>query len=207
MKISKETYNLFLKYGSELLWLSDPLRERRPKDTNENTDKAFMVLQRLDANMELFHNDNYSQKLKSEFGAIIENLKPEVLDEVFKLIEDKYKNNMTKYLFVCSANKQRSRTAQDLFKKQFPELEFDSGGTNHKLCLKEGTTPLSEEQVIWADRVYVMEEKHKQIINAHTDFRYQKKIEVLNIPDEFEYYQTELIDLLRSKVQPELIKR
>lgn len=111
---------------------------------------------------------------------------------------------MTKFLFVCSANKQRSRTAEDLFQELFPNLEFDSGGTNHKICFKEGTTPLSEEQVEWADRVYAMEEKHRGIINKHTNSKYRKKIVVLNIPDRFEYNQKELIVLLKAKIQDEL---
>ena len=46
-----------------------------------------------------------------------------------------------KYLFVCSANKQRSKTAEDYLSGLNPEHEFLSAGTNHKICFKEGTTP------------------------------------------------------------------
>jgi predicted protein tyrosine phosphatase len=113
---------------------------------------------------------------------------------------------MTKFLFVCSANKQRSRTAEELFLILFPNLEFDSGGTNHKMCFKEGTTPLTEDQVNWADRVYVMEEKHRQIINKNTSGKYGNKIILLNIPDRYQYNQKELIEILEAKVKQDIVK-
>ena len=91
MKITKNAYVLFCKYGSERLWVSDPLRERRPKGTNEKTDEEFIVLERLDENMELLHNDNYSERLKKEYADRIESLNTKVTDEVFWLIENKYK--------------------------------------------------------------------------------------------------------------------
>jgi len=91
MKITKNTYNLFCKHGSELLWVSDPMREPRPKGTNEKTDEAFNVLADLDENMELFYNDFYSQKMKMVYKDKIDNLKTKVTDEVFLLIESKYK--------------------------------------------------------------------------------------------------------------------
>ncbi len=91
MKISKETYELFLKHGSELLWVSDPIREPRPRGTNKKTDQEFEVLERLDESMELFHNANYSEKWKNSYASTIENLSSRVTDEVFELIEKKYK--------------------------------------------------------------------------------------------------------------------
>ena len=90
MKISKETYNLFLKHGSECLWINDS-RVRRPKGTTEQTDKAFNILEVLDENMALFYNIRYSKKMKNKFAEIIKKLKPKVTDEVFILIESKYK--------------------------------------------------------------------------------------------------------------------
>lgn len=91
MKITKNTYDLFCKYGSELLWVSDPSRERRPKGTNEKTDEEFIVLERLDESVELFYNDDYGEKLKKEYSNRIGSLKTKVTDEVFLLIENKYK--------------------------------------------------------------------------------------------------------------------
>lgn len=107
---------------------------------------------------------------------------------------------MKNILFVCSANKQRSKTADDYFSAKYSHLHFDSAGTNLKICHKEGTTPITEEMVEWADVIYVMEKRHKDLINKHTSDNYSKKIKVLNIPDRFKYYQKELIVILEDKL-------
>lgn len=109
---------------------------------------------------------------------------------------------MKKVLFVCSANLQRSLTAEHYFSKKYLHFSFTSAGTNHKICAKEGSTPLQEKHLNWADLVLVMEEKHRQIINQHSESRFDERMSVLGIPDEFEYYQTELIELLEEKVAP-----
>ncbi|WP_299684564.1 phosphotyrosine protein phosphatase [uncultured Dokdonia sp.] len=109
---------------------------------------------------------------------------------------------MRKILFVCSANKQRSKTAADYFSKKYPSVQFDSAGTNHKVCIKEGTQPLTHELMNWADVVITMEEKHKTIIIEIGDIKYQEKIQVVSIPDDFTYYQKELISILEQKVTP-----
>ncbi|WP_296381674.1 phosphotyrosine protein phosphatase [Winogradskyella sp.] len=100
---------------------------------------------------------------------------------------------MQKILFICSANKQRSKTASDYFSEKYNHIEFDSAGTNHKICNKEGTQPLTEELMDWADLVIVMEEKHKRVIVENGGLHFRKKITVLSIPDRFKYYQKELI--------------
>lgn len=107
---------------------------------------------------------------------------------------------MKKILFVCSANKQRSKTADDYFSAKYPSLRFDSAGTNLKVCQKEGTNPMTEELAEWADVIYVMEKRHKDLINKHTSENYARKIHVLHIPDRFKYYQKELIDILENKL-------
>jgi predicted protein tyrosine phosphatase len=103
-------------------------------------------------------------------------------------------------LFVCSANKLRSKTADDYFSAKYPDINFQSAGTNHKTCQKEGTTPLEEEMLDWADFVYVMENKHKNEIRKHVGSKYNSKISVLHIPDDYNYYQRELIQLLENRV-------
>lgn len=90
-------------------------------------------------------------------------------------------------LFVCSANKDRSKTAEIFFSERYPEHEFKSAGTNHKICEKIGSNPLQEEHLQWAEQIYVMEEKHRSIIQEHTGSRYLQKLVVLNIPDVFKF--------------------
>ncbi|MFK7784349.1 MAG: phosphotyrosine protein phosphatase [Crocinitomicaceae bacterium] len=107
---------------------------------------------------------------------------------------------MKNILFVCSANKDRSKTADDYFSEKYPQYHVDSAGTNIKLCHKEGTNPMSEELAEWADEIIVMEKKHQAFVNSLSSKNVSKKIRVLNIPDYFNYYQKELIELLEEKV-------
>tara|TARA_R110002049_G_scaffold1346_1_gene10231 strand:+ start:13120 stop:13446 length:327 start_codon:yes stop_codon:yes gene_type:complete len=105
-----------------------------------------------------------------------------------------------KILFICSANKQRSRTAEDYFSSKHEDHDFSSAGTNIKICRKEGTTELTEELLQWADKVFVMEKRHLDQIQKHTGSEYYKKITVLNIPDIYKYYDAELIEILNDKI-------
>ena len=105
-----------------------------------------------------------------------------------------------KTLFICSANKQRSKTAENYFAEKHFEHEFRSAGTNNKICRKEGTTELSEELLEWADKVYVMEKKHLDQIQKHTGSKYYSKINVLDIPDIYKYYDAGLIKILDGKI-------
>jgi predicted protein tyrosine phosphatase len=105
-----------------------------------------------------------------------------------------------KILFICSANKQRSKTAEDYFAVKFPEHEFLSAGTNLKICRKEGTIELTEDLLKWSDKVYVMEKKHLDQIQKHIDSKYYSKITVLHIPDFYKYYDADLTTILEERI-------
>ncbi|MCW8897307.1 MAG: phosphotyrosine protein phosphatase [Flavobacteriales bacterium] len=104
-------------------------------------------------------------------------------------------------LFVCSANKDRSKTAEDYFAIKYPKIEFDSAGINKKICDQLGTNYIDKEQVGWADKIYVMETKHKQAIRSIFGNDYSKKIVVLHIKDIYKYNDKELIKILEGKVK------
>ncbi|WP_196890311.1 hypothetical protein [Aureivirga sp. CE67] len=93
MKISMKTYQLFCKYGSELLWVTDPIRNPRPKEISKEIDEKLIILAKLDENLELLCSDYYSEFLKKEYKANVEELKKYVSEEVFKVIEKKYKKH------------------------------------------------------------------------------------------------------------------
>jgi predicted protein tyrosine phosphatase len=111
-----------------------------------------------------------------------------------------------KILFVCSANKQRSKTAEDYFSNIYTEFEFYSAGTNLRLCQKEGTNPLTESGLQNANLILVMETKHKNEINKQMGNRFSKKIEILNIPDNYKYFQIELLRILDEKVKQKFLE-
>jgi len=102
-------------------------------------------------------------------------------------------------LFVCSANKQRSKTGEDYFSTIYPKINFQSAGTNQNICNQEGTLFLNEEMLTWAGIVFVMENKHLIQICKFTSNKYKSKIIVLSIEDKYNYYQKELIQILIEK--------
>jgi len=106
---------------------------------------------------------------------------------------------MKKLLFLCSRNKLRSPTAQDLF-SELDGVETDSAGVS-----RDAEVFLSEEQIEWADLILVMEKVHRSKLNQKFGHCLGgKKVVVLNIPDNYEYMDEELVSLLERKCAPYL---
>lgn len=98
-------------------------------------------------------------------------------------------------LFVCSRNKWRSATAENIYKNN-GEHQVRSAGTEPSARVK-----LNAKYLNWADLIFVMEKKHKQrITEKFKDEVAAKEIIVLNIPDDYQYMDEELIDELNSKL-------
>jgi len=98
-----------------------------------------------------------------------------------------------KILFVCSRNKWRSKTAETIFKDN-PKLLVKSAGTSNSAQKR-----ITRDLIEWADEIYVMERKHQEIIEMKFG-RMENKIQILNIPDEYQYIDKELIEELKSIV-------
>jgi len=100
-------------------------------------------------------------------------------------------------LFVCSRNQWRSPTAEQIFRRGYA-INVRSAGT-----ASSAKRLISAQDLSWADLVCVMEYKHKQRICAAFPQLVQfKKIEVLDIPDDYQYMDDELIELLKASVLP-----
>jgi predicted protein tyrosine phosphatase len=102
---------------------------------------------------------------------------------------------VTRVLFVCSQNRLRSPTAEQVF-SEHPGLECSSAGTN-----RNADTPLTSELVAWAEVIFVMEKAHRNKLTSK--FRPQlvnKRVICLDIPDEYEYMDPALVRLLKVKV-------
>jgi predicted protein tyrosine phosphatase len=98
-------------------------------------------------------------------------------------------------LFVCSRNKWRSRTAEDLFKDSHAH-NVRSAGTASAARIK-----ISEQLLSWAGVIFVMEKRHREQLKSRFPLiSDEKKIIVLNIPDEYEYMDDELVELLKVSV-------
>lgn len=101
-------------------------------------------------------------------------------------------------LVVCGRNKKRSRTAEHIFKND-DRFNIRSVGLSPKSNRK-----ISENDLNWANLVFVMETEHRVKIGnlyRHVDL---PNIEVLNIPDDYEFMDEELIDILTEKINEAL---
>ena len=104
-----------------------------------------------------------------------------------------------KVLFVCTANKLRSPTAEDVF-RDFPGIEAVSAGTD-----SAAPNPLTQELVASADLIFAMENHHRERIRKKYKPRpADNRIIALYIPDEYERGDPELVALLKDKVEPRL---
>ena len=102
---------------------------------------------------------------------------------------------MPRVLFVCSQNKLRSPTAESVFSGR-PGFEVASAGTD-----PAADVPISSELIEWADVIFVMEKSHRSRIQRHfKPLLKNKRVVVLNIPDEFEYMDPELKKILEAKL-------
>jgi predicted protein tyrosine phosphatase len=107
-----------------------------------------------------------------------------------------------RFLFVCSQNRLRSPTAEQIF-ADWPGLAVASAGTN-----SDAKVPLTDELVEWADTIFVMERAHRNKVSSK--FRRAlgpRRIVCLEIPDEYEFMDPALVRLMRSKMQRHLPPR
>lgn len=99
------------------------------------------------------------------------------------------------FLFICSKNEWRSRTAETIFKND-QRFKAKSAGTS-----KTARIRVNENLINWADTIFVMEHKHKErIVDSFEGASRDKEIFVLEIPDEYQYMDEDLIQELEDAV-------
>ena len=104
--------------------------------------------------------------------------------------------NRDNLLFVCSRNQWRSPTAEKIFRNK--GYGARSAGTS-----PNARKTLSHLDVRWADKIFVMENKHRSRLVS--DFRRlveNKPVYVLDIPDEYKFMDKNLIEVLEQSVEP-----
>lgn len=98
---------------------------------------------------------------------------------------------MCNLLFICSKNQWRSPTAEALFKNHALH-KARSAGTSDKARIK-----VNSKLVAWAHVIFVMERKHKQLLNQRFDDELAgKSIIVLDIEDVYQFNDPELVGIL-----------
>lgn len=104
-------------------------------------------------------------------------------------------------LFICSRNQWRSPTAEAMYKDE-QGLQVKSAGTAASARIK-----VNGKMISWAELIFVMEKKHKQQLKEKFAGELgDKKIIVLDIPDEYKFMDEELIENIRVSVSPYLPK-
>ena len=100
-------------------------------------------------------------------------------------------------LFICSKNQWRSPTAEKIYQGH-NGINARSRGT-----ASSARRSVSANDIQWADKVFVMEPKHKQrlLANFHQLIQH-KEVHVLDVPDLYEFADPELVKLIQSAVDP-----
>ena len=102
-------------------------------------------------------------------------------------------------LFICSQNRLRSPTAEQVF-SDWPGIETSSAGLNH-----DAENPLTPGLLQWADLVFVMERAHRSKLSARfKPFLGNARVICLQIPDEYGFMDPDLIHVLKDRVPPHL---
>lgn len=100
-------------------------------------------------------------------------------------------------LFLCSRNQWRSPTAEAVYGAD-PRVDVRSAGVSPSARRR-----VSESLLRWADLVLVMEHKHKQRLRGQfPSLQHALRIEVLDIPDDYEFMSPTLVTLIRERVEP-----
>ena len=109
---------------------------------------------------------------------------------------------MTRVLFVCSMNRLRSPTAEQVFANH-PGVECDSAGLNN-----DANNPVTGELVEWAELIFVMERSHRtKLLKRFKRHLANRRVVCLDIPDDYDFMDPELVELLKRKVTPYLRSR
>jgi predicted protein tyrosine phosphatase len=100
---------------------------------------------------------------------------------------------LSNLLFICSKNQWRSPTAELLFKNHASH-QARSAGTSEKARIK-----VNEKMLLWADVIFVMEHKHKQLLRQRFSSALAgKKLIVMDIEDNYGFNDVELIAIIKK---------
>lgn len=103
---------------------------------------------------------------------------------------------MKHVLFLCSQNRLRSPTAEQVFSSR-PGFEVASAGLNH-----DAEEPVTPELLEWADDIFVMEPQQRVKLTARFQkYLKDKNVSCLDIPDNFTLMDPKLVELLERKMK------
>lgn len=102
---------------------------------------------------------------------------------------------MKHVLFLCSRNRLRSPTAEEIFSNH-PDIECASAGLSN-----DAENRVTQELIEWADLIFVMEKVHrKKLSEKFRSHLKRARVICLDIPDKYEFMDPALVSLLKEKV-------
>jgi predicted protein tyrosine phosphatase len=105
------------------------------------------------------------------------------------------KERLKHILFICSKNRLRSPTAEQLF-SSWEGLEVTSAGLDH-----DAVNRVTPELLAWAELIFVMERAHRDKLSENFGALLgSKRVVCLDIPDIYGFMDPALIALLETKV-------
>jgi predicted protein tyrosine phosphatase len=105
------------------------------------------------------------------------------------------KRKMKRALFICSQNRLRSPTAEQVF-STWPGVESSSAGLNH-----DAENRVTPELLEWADIIFVMEKAHRNKLSAQfKPYLKRARLVCLDIPDNYQFMEPALVELLLARV-------
>ncbi len=100
-------------------------------------------------------------------------------------------------LFVCSYNHWRSPTGERVWRNTLG-LNVRFAGTSRR-----ARCALRHDDIVWADVILVIQEKHKsRCLAEYCQTASAKEIYDLDIPDDFQFMDPEFVEILREKCAP-----
>ena len=108
--------------------------------------------------------------------------------------DNPYQGHYTKVLFICSAGILRSATAAHVFAAK---------GYNTRCAGSEeyALIPVTGDLLLWADKiVFVNKENYDSVATKFSLDDFKDKIQVCDIPDQYDYRNPALVALLEEQV-------
>ena len=104
-------------------------------------------------------------------------------------------------LFICRENTMRSPTAETIYAQEGMHHARSAG------TARRGKGEITKEILLWADTIFVMEEIQEAFLREKFPEEVcERDIITLHIHDNYYYMEPELVDLIKERVTPCLVK-